>query len=150
LEFNELADAASADSLVARRFNLDAERFARVDRSDAAALKATLASWRDNNDRFAAVAKGNPQIEAALPISADIAALSVIGLYAIVAIESRRPLGSDSRRHAEELLDRQATADKASESIVTVFTMQQPPADLLISITPGVRSLVEAAASLRP
>jgi hypothetical protein len=26
-----------------------------------------------------------------------------------------------------------------------VFTLQQPPADLLIAITPGVRKLVEAA-----
>jgi hypothetical protein len=60
------------------------------------------------------------------------------------------PLGSDSRRHAEELLDRQASADKASESIVTVFTVQQPPADLLISITPGVRKLVEAAKRVGP
>ena len=30
--------------------------------------------------------------------------------------------------------------------IVQVVTMQQPPADLLISITPGSRRLVEAAA----
>ena len=47
-EFNELADAASPDSLVARRFALEAERFVRGDRSGAAALKATLASWRNN------------------------------------------------------------------------------------------------------
>ena len=62
-EFNELADAASPDSLVARRFALEAERFVRGDRSGAAALKATLASWRNNHDRFAAVARGNPQLE---------------------------------------------------------------------------------------
>jgi hypothetical protein len=39
---------------------------------------------------------------------------------------------------------------KASESMIQVFTMQQPPADLLISITPGVRKLVEAAENLGP
>jgi hypothetical protein len=49
-EFNELADAASPDSLVARRFALEAERFVRGDRSGAAALKATLASWRNNHE----------------------------------------------------------------------------------------------------
>ena len=38
-------------------------------------------------------------------------------------------------------------AEKASASIVQVVTMQQPPADLLLSITPGVRRLVDAAAS---
>jgi hexosaminidase len=147
-EFNELADAASADSLVARRFELDAERFVRGDRSGAAALKANLASWRNNHDRFAAVARGNPRLEAALPISADIAALSEIGLDAVAAIEGGRAPGSDWRGRAKELLDRQAAAEKASESIIQVVTMQQPPADLLISITPGVRKLVETAVSL--
>jgi hexosaminidase len=148
--YNELADAASPDSPVARRFELDAERFVRGDRSDAAALKATLISWRNNHDRFTSVAKGNPNLEAALPISAGIAALSGIGLDAIAAIESGRAPSSDWRAKAKELLDRQAVAEKASESIVQVVTMDQPPADLLISITPGIRELVEAAMSLGP
>ena len=149
-DFNELADAASADSLVARRFALDAERFARGERSVAAALKANLASWRNNHDRFAAVAKGKPQLEAALPISADIAALAGIGLDGVAAVESGRAPSADWRRRAKELLDRQAAAEKASESMIQVVTMEQPPADLLISITPGVRKLVEAAVSLGP
>jgi hexosaminidase len=41
--------------------------------------------------------------------------------------------------------NRHAAAEKASASIVEVITMQQPPADLLISITPGIRALVNAA-----
>jgi hexosaminidase len=96
------------------------------------------------------VARGKPQLEAALPISADIAALAGIALDAIAAIESGRTPDADWRGRARELLDRQAAAEKASESIVQVVTMQQPPADLLISITPGVRKLVDAAVSLRP
>jgi hypothetical protein len=52
-DYNELADAASADSLVARRFELDVDRFKKGDRSGAAALKATLTSWCNNHDRFA-------------------------------------------------------------------------------------------------
>jgi hypothetical protein len=66
----------------------------------------------------------------------------------VVAIESARAPGADWRARAKELLDRQAAAEKASESIIQVITMQQPPADLLISIMPGVRKLVEAAESL--
>jgi len=46
--------------------------------------------------------------------------------------------------------DRQAAAEKASEGIILVVTMQPPPADLLIRITPGVRKLVEAALRLGP
>jgi hypothetical protein len=57
---------------------------------------------------------------------------------------------TDWRGRATELLDRQAAAERASESIVPVTTMQQPAADLLISITPGVRKLVEAAVTVRP
>jgi hypothetical protein len=38
----------------------------------------------------------------------------------------------------------------ASESIIEVVTLEQPPADLLISITPGVRKLVNSAISLMP
>ena len=102
------------------------------------------------HDRFAAVARGNPQLEAALPISADIAALAGIGLDAVAAVESGRAPGTDWRGRAQELLDRQAAAEKASASIIQVVTMQQPPADLLISITPGVRRLVEAVVSLGP
>jgi hexosaminidase len=111
-EFNELADAASPDSLVARRFELDAERFVQGDRSRAAALKASLASSRDNRDRFAAVANGVPQLEAALPISDAVAALAAMGLDVIAAVESGRAPGADWHGRAKELLDRQAAARK--------------------------------------
>jgi hexosaminidase len=117
-EVNALADAASPDSLVARRFALDAARFVRGDRSGVATLKATLASWRNNHERFATVAKGRPQLEAALPIAADIAALAGIGLDAVAAVESGRAPCPDWRGRAKELLDRQAGAAKASESIL--------------------------------
>src|SRR5262245_54547940 len=148
-EFNELADAASADSLVARRFELSAERFVRGDRSGVPALKATLTSWRANHNRFLTAAAGRPLLQAALPISADIEALAGIGLDAITAIERGRVPSAEWRDRAHALLDRQAAAEQASASIVQVATMEQPPADLLISITPGVRKLVEAAVRLR-
>jgi hexosaminidase len=124
--------------------SLDAERFVRGDRSGAVDLKAILASWRDNQDRFAAAAAGNPQLEAALPISADIDAPA----------RDRNPWRrskaagrskTDWRGRAKELLDRHTAAEKAQESIIKGSTMQQPPADLLISIPSGVRKLVEAA-----
>lgn len=147
-EFNELADAASPDSLGARRFALDAERFLRGDHSGAAALKATLTAWRNNHVLFAIVAKGRPELEAALPISADIGTLAGIGLDAVAAVESEHPPSTDWRDRVRQLLDRLAAVEKASESIVQVVTMEQPAADLLISITPGIRKLVEAAVNL--
>jgi hexosaminidase len=145
-----LADAASPDSLVARRFELNVERFVQGDRSGAVVLKADLDSWRDNHDRFKAIAGSNPTLEAALPISAEVAALAGIALDAMDAVESGNAPDTRWRQGATALLDRQAVAEKASESIVQVMTMQQPAADLLIGITPGVRKLVEAAMKLGP
>jgi hexosaminidase len=68
----------------------------------------------------------------------------------LALVESGRAPDAGWRGRANELLDRQAAAEKASESIVQVLTMQQPPADVLISITPGIRKLVEAAGERRP
>lgn len=149
-EFNELADAALADSLVARRFELDVDQFVRGDRSRAAALKANLTSWRDNHDRFAVVARGKPQLEVALPISGDTAALAVVALDAVAAVETGHAPSIDWRGRASEVLDRQLAAEQASESMIRAFTEPQPQADLLISITRGVRKLVEAAVILGP
>ena len=148
--FNALADAAPADSLVARRFELDADQFVRGDRSGTAALKARLMSWRDNHDRFASVARGKPELEVALPISADVAALAVIALDAMAAIETGHAPGTDWLGRAVELLERQLAAERASESMVQAFTAQQPQGDLLISITRGVRKLVDAAVIIGP
>jgi len=57
-------------------------------------------------------------LKAALPISGDIAALAGIALDAIAAIESGRAPDTDWRGRAKELLDRQAAAEKAWESII--------------------------------
>ena len=149
-ELNELADAASPNSLVALRFRMSVERFVSGDRSGVAALKAELRSWQDNHERFRVAARDRPLLEVALPISADVSALSTIGLEAITAIERGKAPGTNWRTRAKDVLDRQAAAERASSGMLEVATMEQPPADLLISITPGVRMLAEAAARLRP
>jgi hypothetical protein len=60
-----------------------------------------------------------------------------------VCCATRRSTGGKGQGEGD--IDCQAAAEKASESIIQVVTMQQPPADLLISITPGIRTLVEPA-----
>jgi hypothetical protein len=60
------------------------------------------------------------------------------------AVDSGRAPGADWRGRAMEILDRQAAAERASESMVQAITVEQPPADPLISIALGIRKLVEA------
>lgn len=142
---NDLADAALADSLVARRFEADVLRYTRGERALASALRAQLAQWRENDARFAALARGNPMLEAALPTSEQVAALAVAGLAALDAIETGQKLDADTSARAIALLDALAVQEAASWRPFDSFLNRQPPADLIVKIGPGIRALVEAA-----
>lgn len=149
LTFGGLADAASTDSPVARRFALDVDAYLNGDRALAAGLQAQLASWRENHVRFAQVAKGRPPLEAALPVSADVAMLAETGLAAIKAIEAQQKLPPDVQRRAEALLSRQAAAASAAvPGILGLLAKTEPPVEyLLIAIAPGIGDLIKAASS---
>lgn len=143
---NDLADAAPVDSLVAHRFEAQARAYAGGDRSLNAALRAQLAQWRANDARFVAIARGKPLLEAALPTSAQLAALADAGLAALDAIEAGRRLDEPDAR---VLLDTLAAQEAASWRPFDSFLRKQPPADLIVKIGPGVRLLVDAAAQPR-
>lgn len=147
--FNELADAAPVDSLAAHRFTADARAYGAGDKAGLAALRAQLAIWRDNDARFAAAAKGRPLLEEALPTSKQVAELAAAGLAAIDAIEARRapaPAALESWRRQLATLD---TQEAASLRPLESFLSPQPPADLIVKLGPGIRTLVEAAAQQR-
>lgn len=149
LTFGNLADAASTDSPVARRFTLDVDAYLKGDHALAAGLRARLVGWRENHVRFAEVARGRPRLEAALPVSADVAALAEAGLAAITAIEARQKLHPDAERRAELVLERQAAAaNVAGAGILGLVARTEPPPEyLLIALAPGIGELVEAASA---
>jgi hypothetical protein len=62
------------------------------------------------------------------------------------AIETRKALAEADRVQAEIVLARAEAFDAASARPLFSFLGKQPPADLIIKITPGVRALVSAAA----
>jgi hexosaminidase len=141
-----LADAAVADPPVARGFELDVGRLLRGERAVAAALRATLARWRDHHERFAAAARQEPRLEAALPVSRDVAALAEVGLVALGAIQDGVAPQTSWLAAARALVDRHERAAAASADIVAAMTLPQPPADLLVAVAAAVRALVGAAA----
>lgn len=147
-ELNSLADIAAPDSMEAHRLASRVERFLAGDRAETAALKAELTIYRDNHSRFVAAATGRRALEAALPVSADIAALAQAGLDAIGFLERDERPGPQWSRGLEPLFKRQADAEAASSSIAKVWSgAVQPPAGLLISVAPMVQRLVQAAAN---
>ena len=142
-----LADAAPVDSMAARRFADDAERYVKGDHSLDAGLTARLTVWRDNDARFAAVSAGRPMLEAGRPASAQIAALADYGLEAMAAIESGRMLDPDQIAKARTALDALDRQEQASWRPIEALLKPQPPSDLIVEIGPGIRTLIDAAAS---
>src|SRR5262245_43591208 len=65
-------------------------------------------------------------------------------------MEGGRAPGTEWCERAQELLERQAAAEKASKSIVRIATSKQSPADLLISITPAVTSCTNLGRRFSP
>lgn len=82
-----------------------------------------------------------PELRKAAPVSAQIAALSVLGLE---AMQDTRHSPSWHRKAAAKLAEAQA-AFAASADHVASFARQQPAGGLLIAILPGLEALVGAA-----
>ena len=141
---NALADAAPAESLMARRFAGSVRRFIAGDAALEGALRAQLVTWRDNHARFSEIASGNAMLEPALPTSSNIAALAQAGIDALDAVSGT---GAPAKAwDIEEKLLAQAEAhDEASRLPLASFLGKHPPADLIIAITPAIRALVDEA-----
>ncbi|WP_293382082.1 family 20 glycosylhydrolase [Phenylobacterium sp.] len=139
------ADAAPVDGAAALRFELAARRLAAGDRAALPVLRAQLRIWAANAPRFAEAARGHPDLEAALPVNADVAALSAAGLDALDAIEHGQALGPGARQQAAPLLARALAEHEATSRPVFAFLAKRPPADLIVAIAPAVEILVKAA-----
>ncbi|MCG2840120.1 beta-N-acetylhexosaminidase [Sandaracinobacter sp. RS1-74] len=142
---NAPADAAPVDSLVARRFTAEAKRLAAGERALAPQLAARLAIWQANDTRFKALAKGHPMLEEALPTSAQLAALAKLGLDAVAALDAGEPLAASRAAEGRALLETLRKQEAASWRPFDPFISQQPPADLILKIGPGLEVLLEAA-----
>ncbi|MGH6971961.1 MAG: family 20 glycosylhydrolase, partial [Caulobacteraceae bacterium] len=146
----DLADAAGADSLTARRFEAASRRFIGGDFDLAPALSAELQGWLSGQALFAEAAKGRPALEAALPVSALIAALAEGALAAVKALAEGRPMAPSALARANEAVAEAEAQEAASARPIFAFMRRQPPADLIVAVTAGVKTLVGAASALQP
>ncbi|MBS0361086.1 MAG: family 20 glycosylhydrolase [Proteobacteria bacterium] len=143
------ADAAPTDAPEVWRLEAGAARAARGEFAEAAAMRAQLSAWAENDPAFAAIAQGKPDLEAALPASAEVAAVARVGLAALDALQARTPLPADQAAHDAAILEKAEKEAAASARPLFVFVTPQPPGDLIVSITPAVRRLYDAATTAR-
>ena len=133
---NRLVDAVQPESLGARRFSVQVDKFISGPIRPGAELeiRSTLTKWRDNDIQFRALAENSSFLQEALPISHDLSALGVAGLEALDYID-RGEKAPDSWK---------------SQQISLAQAAIQPRAQLILMIAAPVQKLIQASAGEKP
>jgi hexosaminidase len=129
-----LADAVPAESLTAWRFGQDVSQMLGGDGSRVPKVRMKLEQWRNSAAR-----------EPALPISADIGALTSAGLEALTAWERKSKLPAEKSALFATLIERQRRFAAASADPVASQLDPQPPDQVLIAITGAIEELLKSA-----
>ena len=118
---NRLIDAARPDSETVRRF---AALVDRMGADDLPRIREWLTLWRDNDARLAPVLSNSALLAEDAEISKDLAAIAEAGLQAL-----------DEKHDPAWIAEKRALLDRA----------KRPRAELLLSVEPSIRKLIEAA-----
>ena len=124
---NQLVDAVPPESNLARQINALA-LLAVHDPSVRPQLRAWFTKWRDNDALLEPYLPTSMLRKRLVPLSQNLSVLGSLGLEALDAIESARPITTEQRN--KQLAELKAAAE--------------PHAELLLAVTPAVRTLVEA------
>lgn len=124
---NHLVDAIPPESDLARQTNALAQR-AVHDSAVREELRKRLLRWRDNDVRLQPYLAASALRESLVPLSKELSELGALGLFALDAIESARPV----------------TADLRKQQFARVEELAAPHAELYLVVTPAIRTLIEA------
>jgi hexosaminidase len=125
---NRMVDVAHPDSMAARDFEKLVAKLA-ADKSVAPAIRLRLQVWRTNHARLQPASSPSALLKETATISQNLTAVSAAGLEALARIEK-------GQRGDAAWYDRQQALFKEAA---------KPSAELLLSVLPGVRQLVEMA-----
>jgi hexosaminidase len=123
---NRLIDAAGPDSETVRRFGALVERMAPADLPE---IREWLTLWRDNHARLAPVLENSALLAEDAQLSKDLSDIAEAGLQALDRLQSAQP------RDPAWIAEKIALLDRA----------KKPKAELVLSVEPSIRKLVEAA-----
>lgn len=136
-------DIAGTDSLAVYRMSVWADAVAKGDEAAVAPLQAALSTYRDNHPRFLSAARGMARLQEAIPVSAEVAELATVGLEAMDMRARGAVPSPEWLSHARALIQKQQEAVEASSSSMKIIMgVPQPPALLLIGLTPVIETLV--------
>jgi hexosaminidase len=97
--YTMIADVATPDQEVARRFRVLVDRYVKAPNStDALEIGYWLDRWRRNREPFAGLVRRSPVLAEALVLSENLAIVSEVGLEALAAIQDNKVLSSAWRK----------------------------------------------------
>jgi hexosaminidase len=126
---NRLVDAVPPESNHAREFNDLCARIAsgKAAPKDLETARQQLTLWRDNDALLAPTLPKSDLTAELLPLSKGLSRAATIGLLALDALQSRRPLPAATRK----------------QQLAELQLLMKPQAVLLDRIVPGVEMLVQ-------
>jgi hexosaminidase len=145
---NTLADAALPESLEARQFcdRVHSLMSGSTDQELSPRIRSQLQQWQDNDGPLVRSIGDIPNLQALKEVSADLRTLSRIGMEAMGFISSRQTPGKDWIEAAHQVIARQQTFAEASSGYHnSAIKPQQPAAEVLIAVLPGIVELVDGA-----
>jgi hexosaminidase len=134
---NRLVDTIPPESDQARRFRELVQAYIGSGCKDHAAeaeIRALLAAWRDNDDRLHPLLTQSFLLHEIAPLSEDLSALGMAGLFALDCLAKSTPSLDSWRTH----------------QIAVVERARAPKADLLLMVVGPVQQLIEASAQQTP
>jgi hexosaminidase len=134
---NRLIDTARPESDQARRFHNAVQAYVSSgykDRTAAAAIRAQLTAWRDNDPRLHPMLEKSFLMGELAPLSADLSSLGFAGLFALDYLEKGAPLPAVWR----------------AQQLAAIDLAAAPHGDLLIMVAGPIRQLVEASGTAAP
>jgi hexosaminidase len=127
---NRLIDAARPESEAAREFrSLVDSMLANPTPESIALVRSSLTMWKNNDARLQPQIAQSFLMKELAPLSANLAALSDLGLQALTYVEHKQAAPQDWR----------------TQSLQRISEASKPQADLLVMIAPAVEKLVNAS-----
>jgi hexosaminidase len=128
--YNRLVDAAHPESDVAREFSKLVSDWP----ANKARIQRQLESWRTDSTDLAPVMQRSELLRDDAPVAQAVSALASIGIQALTYLESGK----------------QAPKSWATDQAAFLDSASKPHGELLISIVPSIRQLVELATRSMP
>jgi hexosaminidase len=130
--YTRVVDAARPESMPARYFSKDVDKFLAGDNARGAIIKGQLLTWRGNNDLLKQTIAVSPILKEIEPLSENLSAISDIGIKAVILIQEG------------------TKADKAwiDESIKKIKEAKKAYGQAMLMIAPDIEKLVKKAGAL--